>query len=107
MGFYLKKTIKCGLLRFNLSNSGIGVSTGVKGLRAGIDGKGRTYIGGGKGILRYRKQLGTFGTLKNRENANDSSIWKMISIVLFLALILTAAYLLAPDTVKNLFVSLF
>lgn len=104
MGFYLKKTIKCGPLRFNLSNSGIGVSAGVKGLRAGVDGKGRTYIGGGKGILRYRKQL---GTLKNRENTGDGGIWKIVSIVLFLALILTAAYFLAPDTVKSLFVSLF
>ncbi len=104
MGFYLKKSIKFGPLRFNLSNSGIGVSAGVKGLRAGIDGKGRTYIGGGKGVLRYRKQL---SSPKSRENVNDSSIWKTVSIVLFFALILAAAYFIAPDTVKNLFISLF
>ena len=55
MGFHLKKTFKSGLFNFNLSNSGIGTSFGVKGLRVGVDGKGRTYIGGGKGMLRYRK----------------------------------------------------
>lgn len=57
MGFHLRKSINLGGIRLNLSNSGVGFSTGVKGLRVGIDGKGRTYIGGGKGILRYRKTL--------------------------------------------------
>ncbi len=57
MGFHLRKTFKTGLFNFNLSNSGIGTSFGIKGLRVGVDGKGRTYIGGGKGILRYRKYL--------------------------------------------------
>ena len=55
MGFHLRKSFKCGPFRFNLSNSGIGVSAGVKGLRVGIDGKGRSYVGGGVGMLRYRK----------------------------------------------------
>lgn len=62
MGFHLRKSFKCGPFRFNLSNSGIGVSTGVKGLRVGVDGKGRSYIGGGKRILRYRKYLNTSPT---------------------------------------------
>jgi len=57
MGFHLRKTFKAGLFNFNLSNSGIGSSFGIKGLRVGVDGKGRAYIGGGKGILRYRKYL--------------------------------------------------
>lgn len=55
MGFHLRKSFKCGPLRFNLSNSGIGASVGVKGLRMGIDSKGRKYIGGGVGMLRYRE----------------------------------------------------
>lgn len=61
MGFHLRKSFKCGPLRFNLSNSGLGVSAGVKGLRVGIDGKGRGYIGGGKGMLRYRQYLNVHG----------------------------------------------
>lgn len=55
MGFHLRKSFKCGPSRFNLSNSGIGASVGVKGLRMGIDSKGRKYIGGGVGMLRYRE----------------------------------------------------
>lgn len=57
MGFHLRKSFKIGAMRFNLSNSGIGFSTGIKGLRVGIDGKGRSYIGGGKGALRFRQQI--------------------------------------------------
>lgn len=55
MGFHLRKTKKVGLFNFNLSNSGIGTSFGIKGLRVGVDGKGRAYVGGGKGVLRYRQ----------------------------------------------------
>lgn len=55
MEFHLRKSFKCGPFRFNLSNSGLGTSVGVKGLRAGIDGKGRSYVGGGVGMLRYRE----------------------------------------------------
>lgn len=76
MGFHLRKSFKCGPLRFNLSNSGIGVSAGVKGLRVGIDGKGRSYVGGGVGMLRYREYLGkgktsnstTCSTISNNDN---------------------------------------
>ena len=57
MGFHLRKTKKFGLFNFNLSNSGIGTSFGIKGLRIGVDGKGRAYVGGGKGILRFRQYL--------------------------------------------------
>lgn len=61
MGFNLRKSINIGGIRLNLSNSGIGFSTGVKGLRVGVDGKGRSYVGGGKGILRFRKYVGNNG----------------------------------------------
>ncbi len=57
MGFHLRKSFKVGGLRFNLSNSGIGVSAGIKGLRVGIDGRGRSYISGGKGMVRFRESL--------------------------------------------------
>ena len=59
MGFFLRKTVNLGGIRLNLSNSGIGFSTGVKGFRVGIDGKGRGYIGGGVGMLRFRQGLGS------------------------------------------------
>ena len=57
MGFHLRKSFNLGALRFNLSNSGIGMSTGIKGLRFGVDGKGHGYFSGGKGIVRFRQYL--------------------------------------------------
>ena len=68
MGFHLRKSFKCGPIRFNLSNSGIGASVGVKGARVGIDGKGRTYVGGGVGMLRYREYSGS----SNNDEMNNS-----------------------------------
>ena len=35
MGFYLRKSVRVGPVRFNLSKSGIGMSTGIKGFRVG------------------------------------------------------------------------
>ena len=57
MGFHLRKSFNLGPLRLNLSNSGIGFSTGIKGFRVGVDSKGRSYVGGGVGMLRYREYL--------------------------------------------------
>lgn len=71
MGFHLRKSIKCGPFRLNLSNSGVGISTGIKGLRVGVDGKGRGYIGGGIGMLRYRKSLGTYHSEEQNYNLNQ------------------------------------
>lgn len=56
MGFYLRKSISVGMLRFNLSKSGIGVSGGVKGFRIGTGPKG-TYVHAGRGGLYYREYL--------------------------------------------------
>lgn len=77
MGFHLRKSFKCGPLRFNLSNSGIGVSAGVKGLRVGIDGKGRSYVGGGVGMLRYREYLGKGKSEIIPQSKNALSDYKM------------------------------
>ena len=64
MGFHLRKSFKVGAFRFNLSNSGLGFSVGSKGLRLGVDGKGRAYIGGGKGILReIQKNDNSYNTM--------------------------------------------
>jgi uncharacterized tellurite resistance protein B-like protein len=56
MGFYIRKSVRCGPLRFNLSKSGIGVSTGIPGFRIGIGPRG-TYVHIGRGGLYYRKTL--------------------------------------------------
>ena len=59
MGFSLRKSIKLGKgIRLNLSSkSGIGVSLGTKGARASIN-KNGINLYGGKGIVRYTKNIG-------------------------------------------------
>lgn len=64
MGFYLRKSISVGPLRFNLSKSGIGLSAGVKGLRFGVGPRGN-YVHMGRGGLYYRATLPS-STLSNR-----------------------------------------
>lgn len=56
MGFYLRKSVSVGPLRFNLSNSGIGVSAGIRGLRFGAGPRGN-YVHIGRGGLYYRATL--------------------------------------------------
>ena len=56
MGFYIRKSLGVGPLRFNLSKSGIGVSAGITGFRVGAGPKG-TYIHMGRGGLYYRQAL--------------------------------------------------
>lgn len=56
MGFYLRKSFRAGPFRFNLSKSGIGVSTGVKGARVGVGPRG-SYVHAGRHGLYYRKNL--------------------------------------------------
>jgi hypothetical protein len=57
VGFYLRKSIRAGPFRFNLSKSGIGMSAGVKGLRVGTGPRG-AYVHAGRGGIYYRQSLG-------------------------------------------------
>jgi uncharacterized protein DUF4236 len=54
VGFYLRKSLRLGPLRFNLSKGGVGVSAGVKGARVGVDASGREYVAGGRGGVYFR-----------------------------------------------------
>lgn len=56
MSFYLRKSIKVGPLRFNLSGSGVGVSAGVRGLRFGTGPRGNYVHMGSHGIF-YRATI--------------------------------------------------
>lgn len=57
MSFYLRKSVKAGPFRFNLSKSGIGVSTGIPGFRVGAGPRGH-YVHMGRGGVYYRATLG-------------------------------------------------
>jgi hypothetical protein len=50
MSFYLRKTVKAGPFRVSLSRSGIGVSTGVPGLRVGAGPRGSYIRVGAHGV---------------------------------------------------------
>ena len=56
MGFYIRKSLRVGPLRFNLSKSGVGVSAGLKGFRVGSGPRGN-YVHMGRGGLYYRASL--------------------------------------------------
>jgi hypothetical protein len=53
MGLYLRKSVRVGPFRFNLSGSGVGVSCGIPGLRVGVGPRGN-YIHAGRGGIYYR-----------------------------------------------------
>lgn len=65
MSFYIRKSIRVGPLRFNLSKSGISVSTGIRGLRVGTGPRGN-YIHMGRGGLYYRQTLSSDPTSPHR-----------------------------------------
>jgi len=56
MSFYIRKSVKFGPIRFNISKSGIGVSAGVKGARIATGPKG-TYIHLGRNGVYYRQKI--------------------------------------------------
>ena len=56
MGFYLRKSVRVGLLKFNFSKSGVGVSTGIKGLRVGFGPRGN-YVHASAAGFQYRTTL--------------------------------------------------
>lgn len=56
MGFYLRKSLTVGPFRFNLSKSGVGLSTGIKGFRIGTGPRGN-YVHMGRGGIYFRQTL--------------------------------------------------
>jgi hypothetical protein len=58
MTFFLRKALKFGPFRLNLSKSGVGVSAGITGARLGVRADGQPYVYGGRHGLYYRQNLG-------------------------------------------------
>lgn len=72
MGWYIRKSVKMGPVRFNLSKSGIGASVGITGFRIGIKPNGRSYIHAGRYGFYYREEFGSKITNSNKfSNVND------------------------------------
>ena len=71
MAWYLRKYVRLGPVRFNLSKSGIGTSIGVKGFRVGVRPNGRSYLHAGRYGLYYRQELGG-GASKNEPAPSEN-----------------------------------
>src|SRR5450830_729220 len=69
MALLFSKSVRFGVLRFNFSSSGIGVSAGVPGFRIG-SGPSGAYISGSVAGFRYRQSLGAG---KKRGSGTSSS----------------------------------
>src|SRR3954466_7893289 len=72
MGFYVRKSVSVGPVRFNLSKSGIGVSTGIKGFRVGTGPRGN-YVHMGVGGLYYRSTLPSTPPLPSLPQSRESA----------------------------------
>jgi DNA polymerase III epsilon subunit-like protein len=57
MGFYVRKSLRAGPFRVNLSRSGIGVSAGIPGFRVGSGPRGN-YVRVGAAGIHYQATLG-------------------------------------------------
>jgi hypothetical protein len=71
MSFYIRKSVKFGPIRFNISKSGIGVSAGVKGARIATGPKG-TYIHLGRNGVYYRRKIDGSVTYNESPSPKDS-----------------------------------
>ena len=70
MGWYLRKSLRIGPVRLNLSRSGLGGSVGVKGLRVGTGPRGQ-YLHAGREGLYYRTSLNQPGAGSEADAAPD------------------------------------
>ncbi len=70
MAFYLRKGFNFGPVRLNLSKSGVGVSGGMTGARAGLSPRG-AYVHGGRGGVYYRKYARK-GKMRSRSRNNTA-----------------------------------
>ena len=61
MAFFFRRSINFGLLRINLSQSGIGASVGVKGARGTMNARGTTYVTLGSNGFYYRETISNPG----------------------------------------------
>ncbi len=90
-GLRLQKRINLlGAFRLNLSKSGIGLSTGLPGLRAGIDAKGRRYTSVGLPGTGISKR--TYSKAPRLRKPTASVIWVSAVIAGIVTALLVIAY---------------
>ena len=85
MGFSFRKSKSFGPFRLNLSKSGLGISTGVKGARIGVGPRGVTTSVGVKGVY-YRTT--TSATSKPDSQASPSQAGPAIALGVVITVVL-------------------
>jgi hypothetical protein len=93
MGIFFRKSFRVGPLRFNLSKSGVGVSTGIKGARVGIGARG-PYVSGGKDGIYFRENLGSGGNASESNGSNLAAVFFGVLLLLVGLIVLIAVDLL-------------
>lgn len=73
MSLYIRKSIKVGPFRFNLSKSGVGVSAGVTGFRVGTGPRGN-YVHMGRGGIYYRTTISPESQQQRSRPERDDSV---------------------------------
>lgn len=68
MPFYIRKSLRRGPIRLNLSKSGLGISVGVRGFRIGAGPRG-SYIHAGRGGIYYRSSSAGTTSATGRQRA--------------------------------------
>ena len=81
VGFYIRKSLSVGPFRFNLSKSGIGLSTGIKGFRVGTGPRGN-YVHIGRGGLYFRQTLPSSSSSETRRVPSEDPVNQSSSIEL-------------------------
>lgn len=73
MGFYFRKSVRVGPLRFNFSKSGIGVSAGIPGFRVGTGPRGH-YVHAGRGGFYYRATIPSGDATQTRFSGKQQNV---------------------------------
>lgn len=95
MGLYLRKSFRAGPIRVNLSKSGVGLSSGVKGARVNVGPRG-TNVHAGRHGLYYRKRLSS----ANAPASSDATL-KGCGTVLLGALIVVVGTIIGLWLLKH------
>lgn len=74
MSVFFRKSAKFGPIRLNFNKSGVGVSAGIKGLRVGVNAKGKSYIAGGSNGIYFKQNLSSNQRLNQVTNQVQNTV---------------------------------
>jgi len=83
MGIFFQKGFNVGPVRFNLSLSGVGISSGVRGLTAGLSAQGKSYFAGGRYGVYFRQSLSTSGEVPE-QRIEAGGHWIAVRAIVFM-----------------------